>query len=207
MVVRVGVAGSTIACALHALVLIMLSSATIRGAVAAVGLLLRSIVILHRSLNMSMSMSMRVAVAVGVMAVTVVAGSGCGRGCRCGRGSRGRDGLRCLVNTDDTAGFGSCEVEDRFGRCRWHGFAAHHLRAHHTGVLHSVVVVRAMVTVGWVSSVAAETVVEVTEAASTAGAARTARTTSAERTVSARADLSHFVITSRLSYLESLLNG
>ena len=206
MVVRVGVAGSTIACALHALVLIMLSSATIRGAVAAVGLLLRSIVILHRSLNMSMSMSMRVAVAVGVMAVTVVAGSGCGRGCRCGRGSRGRDGLRSLVNADDTAGFGSCEVEDRFRRCRWHGFTAHHLRAHHTSVLHSVVVRRAVWTVGWVSTVAAKTV-EVTEAASTAGAARTARTTSTERTVSARADLSHGVITSRLSYLESLLNS
>ena len=204
MVVRVGVAGSTIACALHALVLIMLSSATIRGAVAAVGLLLGSIVILHRSLNMSMSMSMRVAVAVGVMAVTVVAGSRCG--CRCGRGSRGLDGLRSLVNADDTAGLGSCEVEDRFGRCRWHGFAAHHLRAHHTGVLHTVVVVRAMGTVGWVSTVAAETV-EVTEAASTAGAARTATTTSTERTVSARADLSHGVITSWLSYLESLLNG
>lgn len=179
MVVRVS-AGSSLVIALYALVLIMLSSAAIRGAVSAIGLLLCGVV-------SRWSLSSSVAEAGVVAVVTVVAVSGCGRGCRCGLGGR-RGGLRCLVNADDTAGDGSSEVEDGLGVRSWHSFAAHHLRAHHGG-LHFVVVMMAMGADRWVSSVAAETV-EVTEAASTAGAARTARTTSAERTVSAGADLS-----------------
>ena len=181
MVVRVSV-GSSITLVLNflALVLIMASSATIRGAVATIGSSLLSNVRVGYWSYLSF---------IAEAMVTVVAGSGCGRGCRCGFGSRGRDGLRCLVNADDTAGFGSCEVEDRLGRGSWHGFAAHHLRAHHFGGLHFVVVMRAMGTDRWVPSVAVITV-EVMEAATTAWAARTARTTSAERTVSAGANLS-----------------
>jgi len=169
-----------------ALVLIVASSATIRGAVSAIGLLLCNVGVGNWSYWSYLSLATGLAEAV----VTVVAGgSGCGRGCRCGCGSLGRDGLRCLVNADDTAGFGSCEVEDRLGIRSWHSFAAHHLRAHHFGGLHFDWVMMAMGTDGWVSSVATKAV-EVTEAATTAWAARTARTTSAERTVSAGADLS-----------------
>ena len=179
MVVRVsGSSSIPLARNFLALVLIMASSATIRGAVATIGSLLSNVRVGYWSYLSFIAEAM----------VTVVARSGCGRGCRCGFGSRGRDGLRCLVNADDTAGFGSCEVEDRLGRRRWHSFAAHHLRAH-LGGLHFVVVMRAMGTDRWVSSEAVITV-EVMEAATTAWAARTARTTSAERTVSAGANLS-----------------
>ena len=182
MVVRVS-GGSSITLVLNflALVLVMASSATIRGAVATIGSSLLSNVRVGYWSYLSF---------IAEAMVTVVAGSGCGRGCRCGLGSRGRDGLRCLVNADDTAGFGSCEVEDRLGRGSWHSFAAHHLRAHHFGGLHFVVVMRAMGTDRWVPSSEAVITVEVMEAATTAWAARTARTTSAERTVSAGANLS-----------------
>ena len=195
MVVRVsGSSSITLARNFLALVLIMASSATIRGAVATIGSLLSNVRVGYWSYLSFIAEAM----------VTVVARSGCGRGCRCGFGSLGRDGLRCLVNADDTAGFGSCEVEGRFRFCRWHSFAAHHLRAHHT------VVLRLLVEVGWVS-VATVITVEVTEAASTAGAARTAT----ERTVCAGADLSKHVIRrggrrsrSRIrSHLESQGNG
>ena len=170
---------------LYVLVLIMLSSATISVAVAAISLLLvaamMTVVTLHLSLNLSMAVGVAVAVALAVVAVVAV--SGCGRGCRCGRGSRGRDGLRCPVNADDAAGFGSCEVEDGFGLRRWHRFAAHHLGAHHTGSRHFVVVRRiAMRSDGWVSPVAAIATEVSLGAAWTAGAATTAWTPVAERT-------------------------